>query len=91
MWRVGQEHLTEPYVDRYVDELPDAAKVFSGWVLADLAEWFFPATSLKDETVAKAQALVTRDDLDLSLRRRVTEQADDLRRRILVRRTFGSS
>ena len=26
MWRVGQEHLTEPYVDRYFDELPDTVE-----------------------------------------------------------------
>ena len=91
MWRVGQEHLTDPYVERYFSELPGAAQVFSGWMLAELAEWFFPVTSLHDETVRRAEALVARDDLDLSLRRRVTDEADELRRRITIRRAFGAS
>jgi aminopeptidase N len=90
MWRVGHEHLTEGYVDRYFDELPAREKVFSGWLLADVAEWYFPTTSLRDETLDKADALASRDDLDLSLRRRVIDQTDDLRRRIAVRRAFGS-
>ena len=89
MWRVGQEHLTERYVDRYFDELPGREKVFSGWVLADVAEWFFPTTSLRDDTLAKAESLAARDDLDPSLRRRVADATDELRRRIAVRRAFG--
>jgi aminopeptidase N len=89
MWRVGHEHLTERYVDRYFDELPGREKVFSGWLLARVAEWYFPTTSLRDETLAKAHALTSRDDLDRSLRRRVIDETDDLRRRIAVRRAFG--
>ena len=89
MWRVGHEHLTDRYVDPYFDELPGREKVFSGWLLAEVAEWYFPTTSLRDETLAKAHALASRDDLDPSLRRRVIDQADDLRRRIAVRRAFG--
>ena len=64
-------------------------KVFSGWLLAEVAEWYFPTTSLRDETLAKAHALTSRDDLDPSLRRRVIDETDDLRRRIAVRRAFG--
>ncbi len=89
MWRAGQEQLTDPYVERYFDELPGTAKVFSGWVLADLAEWFFPSTSLRTTTLELAEALIARADLDLSLRRRVTDEADKLSRRIAIRRTFG--
>ncbi|CUR60087.1 Membrane alanyl aminopeptidase, Metallo peptidase, MEROPS family M01 [metagenome] len=90
MWRPGQEELTAPYVERYFEELPGAAKVFSGWVLADLAQWFFPATSLQPETLALADGLIERSDLDLSLRRRVTDQTDELRRRLAIRRAFGN-
>ncbi|MGD9958901.1 aminopeptidase N [Nocardioides sp.] len=91
MWQARQEHLTDPYVERYFAELPGTAEVFSGWVLADLAEWFFPMTSLRAETLERAEELIARDDLDLSLRRRVTDQADTLRRRLAIRQTFGSS
>ncbi len=91
MWRVGQEALTAPYVERYFAELPGRSAVFSGWVLADVAEWFFPVTSLDESTLAAAESLVARSDLDVSLRRRVIEVADDQRRRIAVRRAFGAA
>ncbi len=90
MWRHGQEDLTAPYVARYFEELPGAVNVFSGWVLADLAQWFFPSTSLESETLDRAQALIDRGDLDLSLRRRVTDQTDELRRRLDIRHAFGA-
>lgn len=91
MWRSGQEHLTAAYVDRYFAELPHAAEHFSGWVLADVAEWFFPATSLDRDTLAKAEALSQDDSLDPSLRRRVGDLADDLRRKLNTRDTFTPS
>ena len=90
MWQAGQEELTQPYVERYFAELPGAAEVFSGWMLADVAQWFFPSTSLSSATLSRAEELIDRRDLDLSLRRRVTDQTDELRRRLAVRRTFGS-
>jgi aminopeptidase N len=89
MWQGGQEQFTEPYVERFFDELPSRYRHFSGWVLADLAEWFFPVTSVNTATFLMAEQLVTRTDLDLSLRRRVIDQADDLRRRIEIQHTFG--
>jgi len=91
MWRAGQESLTAAYADRYFDELAGTVQVRSGWVLADAARWFFPVTALDDSTLARAQALAEDVDLDLSLRRAVVDSADDLRRRIAVRREFGSA
>ncbi len=90
MWRAGQEHLTDPYVGRYFDELPGTAQAHSGWVLADVAEAFFPLTSLDDTTVARAHELIARPDLDASLRRRVVDTTDELEHRLAVTRTFGS-
>jgi aminopeptidase N len=88
MWRSGQEHLTAPYVERYFAELPHAADHFSGWVLADVAEWFFPATSLDADTLARAESLHSDESLDPSLRRRVGDLADDLRRKLLTQETY---
>ena len=89
MWRTGQEALTDPYVARYFDELPGTAQVHSGWVLADVAEAFFPLTSLRPETVERAHALAASAGLDVSLRRRVVDTADELEHRLAVVRTFG--
>lgn len=81
-WQRGQEELTAPYVQRYLDELPATAGVFSGWVLADVAEAFFPITALQPEVLAKVQAFLADEELAAPLRRRVGDMADELNRRI---------
>jgi len=83
-WRGGQEELTAGYVDRYFAELPGTVAVRSGWVLAEAAEHFFPRTSMTGETLARAEALIADGDLDLSLRRRLVDEADTLRRKLAV-------
>ncbi len=85
MWRPGQESLTDPYVDRFFDELPGTSAHRSGWLVADAACWFFPLTSLTDETVARAEALAHDEDVDHTLRRQMAIMADEVRRRIAVR------
>jgi aminopeptidase N len=83
-WRGGQEELTAPYVDRYFADLPDTVRVRSGWVLAEAVEDFFPRTSLTGQTLARAEALISDGDLDLSIRRRLVDEADNLRRKLAV-------
>ena len=83
-WRGGQEELTAPYVERYFADLPDTVKVRSGWVLAEAVEDFFPRTSLTRETLARAQALISNPALDLSIRRRLVDEADNLQRKLAV-------
>jgi aminopeptidase N len=89
LWQPGQEELTTPYVDRYFAELPAAPRVHSGWVLGDVTESFFPMTSLTAETVARATALADRDGLDLTIRRKLVDDTDELRRRIAVRERYA--
>jgi aminopeptidase N len=91
MWRAGQEEVTAPYVDRYFDELPDTVRLRSGWVLADATEYFFPATSITEETLERARALAADPALDLSVRRRVADRADDLSRLLATRSAFPAS
>ncbi|MDP3893948.1 aminopeptidase N [Nocardioides sp.] len=86
MWQSGQEDLTEPYVERYFAELPASTEHFSGWLLADVAEAFFPVTSLDDATHARALDLAASTELDAALRRRLVDAADELSRRMAVRR-----
>ncbi len=85
MWQPGQESLTEAYVDRFFDDLPGTASRRSGWLLADVACWFFPLTSLHERTVDRAEDLARDESLDASLSRQLRIMADELRRRIAVR------
>ncbi len=85
MWQPGQESVTRAYVERYFAELPGTTAHRSGWLLADAACWFFPLTSLTEETVARARELAGDASLDQSLRRRLATMADEVSRRIAVR------
>ena len=89
MWRPGQESLTAPYVDRYFDELPKAPSVHSGWMLGDVTEAFFPITALDTSTLARANAVIAADGLDLTIRRNLVDSTDELRRRIAVRTKYA--
>jgi aminopeptidase N len=87
-WRGAQSELTTPYVERYFADLPGTVHRRSGWVLADAAEHFFPRTSLTRETLGRAEALIADSDLDLSIRRRLVDAADDLERKLAVLEAF---
>jgi aminopeptidase N len=89
MWQRGQEALTAPYVDRYFAELPGLVEVHSGWVLADAARMFFPRLTLDHSTVRAAERVLADESLDLSLRRALVDETDDLRRHLRARETFG--
>ncbi|GAA1141232.1 aminopeptidase N [Nocardioides aquiterrae] len=91
MWRGGQEELTAPYVDRYFEELPATVQVRSGWVLADATDFFFPSTSISESTLERARALAADPVLDLSVRRRLADCADDLARLLAVRAAYPTS
>ncbi len=88
LWRGGQDAVTAPYVDRYFADLPETVRVRSGWTLGDAAQYFFPSASIDEDTLARAQALVADPSLDLTLRRRLADEADDLERLLTVRRAF---
>jgi aminopeptidase N len=83
-WRFGQEEHTDQYVERYFADLPDTVRRRSGWVLADAAEHFFPRTSMTRETLDRCEALISDGDLDLSIRRRLVDEADTLQRKLAV-------
>ncbi|MCD4535374.1 aminopeptidase N [Nocardioides sp. cx-169] len=91
MWRAGQEQLTAPYVARYFDDLPGTVAVRAGWVLAQAGDAFFPEGALDEDTLARTEALLSRADLDLSLRRRLSDRADQLRRMLAVRAAYPRS
>jgi aminopeptidase N len=88
LWRGGQEEVTAEYVERYFAELPGTAAIRSGWVLGVATEAFFPVTALNPATLDRAHAVIDQTDLDATVRRRLADCADDLRRRLAIRDAF---
>lgn len=84
MWRIGQEHLTEEYVEQYFAALGDLPDVHSGWVLGQVASAFFPMPALGQSTLAAANAALAQSDLDATLRRRLLDDTDEMARRLAV-------
>jgi aminopeptidase N len=88
MWRGGQDAVTREYVERYFAELPGTAAIRSGWVLGVATEVFFPVSAVTPEVLDRARTVVDLPDLDRTVRRRLADCADDLRRRLAIREAF---
>ncbi len=84
-WRHGQETLTDGYVRRYLDEVTDLPSLFQGWLMPDVAGAFFPGTRVDTTFADEVAEVVGRPDLEASLRRRLVEQLDLVRRAVEVR------
>ena len=89
LWQVGQERLTDPYVARYFDEVLATTEVRSSQMLAVATNIFYPRWSATEDTVARAHALLGRDDVDSTIRRELVDETWDLERRLAVRQAFG--
>jgi aminopeptidase N len=88
LWQLGQEELTDPYVERYFADLPATAEVRSIQMLASAASLFYPALAISEETVARAHALLTQPDLHSMLRREVVDLTSDLEHRLAVKQKY---
>ena len=88
MWRGGQDALTDDYIGRYFEGLPRAADVHSGWVLGEVTEAFFPSSAVRPDVLDRADAVLALPDLDLTVRRRLSDCTDDLRRRLAIREAY---
>lgn len=87
-WQPEQLELTEPYVERFFAEMPDAAKLRGDLVLDVLLRTFYPRYAASEQTLAWAGELVGQQDISLPLRRRVADFTDDLRRVVNSRTTY---
>jgi len=87
-WQPEQLELTEPYVQRFFAEMPDAAKLRGDLVLDVLLRSFYPRYAASEQTLAAAAELVGQQDISLPLRRRVQDFTDDLRRVVSARATY---
>ena len=88
MWRVGQDALTEPYAQRYLEELPTLSRAHEGWVLGTAVTAFFPLTCLSEELVEAAERVAADEALNLTVRRNLVDATYELTRRIAVHRRF---
>ncbi|MCX4991620.1 MULTISPECIES: aminopeptidase N [unclassified Streptomyces] len=84
-WQPEQADLVRAYVERY---WPDAVAVAGrrGPAIAEAAgRWAFPAHAVSPETLALGQACLSDADPIPALRRKLTDQLDDLARALRVR------
>ncbi|MDG4764820.1 aminopeptidase N [Solwaraspora sp. WMMD406] len=88
-WQPEQAELTAPYVDRYVADLPAAARRRAAWLADRVAQLAFPQYAVSEQTRSAAAALLARDDLTAGLRRVVVDAADELDRALAARSAYG--
>ena len=82
--KVGQDALLEPYVDRYVAELPQLWQSRSPEVVGRLTQHLFPATLVRPDVLDRTAQLLDPGH-PVGLRRLVAEQRDDLARALRAR------
>ncbi|HEY6597524.1 MAG TPA: M1 family aminopeptidase, partial [Asanoa sp.] len=74
-----QDPVTDPYVERFFAEMPEAARNRTAWTAERAAELAYPRFAVAARTRELAAGLLARDDLVPGLRRAVTDLDDDLR------------
>ncbi len=84
-----QIQLTSAYVSRYFEDIPDTAKIRTGWMVDRTAGLAYPRYAVTEGTVALADQCFDRTDLDTGLRRAVSDRTDDLRRVVTSRARFS--
>jgi aminopeptidase N len=89
MWQTGRDDLLAPYAIRYFEELVGTTSVREGWVLGDAARFFFPITITTDDTLRRAEALLSAPGLNPTLRRVLVDAGDELRRRLACIRRYS--
>ncbi len=84
-WAPEHHDLLRPYVARYFTEAPGLAAA-RGAALAEAAgRYAFPATFVDEETLHLGETCLTDRNPTPALRRKLTDQLDDLRRALRVR------
>jgi aminopeptidase N len=83
-WRVGQEELTGPYVDRYVADLPQVWASRGPQVSGALTRLLFPTVLVEPEVLDRTAELLD-ERHPPGLRRYVAEARDDLARALRAR------
>ncbi|GHE40386.1 aminopeptidase [Streptomyces longispororuber] len=85
-WQAGQDDLVRPYVARYFDDAVGLAARRGPAIAEAAGRLAFPMTVVDDDTLHLGETCLARTDLTPALRRRLTDQLDDLARALRVRR-----
>jgi aminopeptidase N len=90
-WQPGQDRLTDPFVERYFEEIPRTSDLRSGWIVGETARVVYPRYAVRADTADLADRLV--DDLSISahVRRSVSDGTDDLRQVMRSRERYATS
>lgn len=84
-WQPEQTELVQQYVPRYYDDAV-ALATRRGPAIADAAyRWAFPDHAIDADNLALGEACLRDADLTPALRRKLTDQLDDLARALRVR------
>jgi aminopeptidase N len=84
-WHPEQADLTGDYVERYFTEMPAMAARRTPGAANRLAGAAYPHYAVSERTLAAAEAMLARDDLNPALRRVAVDATDDLRRALAAR------
>jgi aminopeptidase N len=84
-WHPEQAELTDDYVERYFTEMPTMAARRSPGATIRIASIAYPHYAVSERTLAAAEAMLARDDLNPTLRRVTVDATDDLRRALASR------
>jgi aminopeptidase N len=84
-WHPEQEQVTAQYVPRYFAEMPAMAAHRPPGTVRAAAFSAFPQYAVSAQTVAAAESVLARGDVDPTLRRAVVDGADELRRALAAR------
>ncbi|GAA1092619.1 aminopeptidase N [Nocardioides dubius] len=90
MWAGSDLSHALPYVDDYFSRITELQSVHSGWVLGEVVEAFFPLAPLSAQIAEQAEGLIASGDLDVTVRRRLVDATDELRRRLAVVEKYGA-
>ena len=86
-WQAEQHELTAPYVARYFAEMPAMTARRTPNAAWQVAAYGYPRYAVSADTLAQAQAMLARDDLEPTLRRVAIDATDDLNRAWIARNT----
>ncbi|HYP45234.1 MAG TPA: aminopeptidase N [Propionibacteriaceae bacterium] len=75
-----QSSLTEGYVGRYFNEVPETANFRQGWALGRVARLAYPASATTGDNLRRGERALQREDLAPPVRRALVDGTDQLRR-----------
>ena len=85
-WHLGQEDLTAPYAEKYLDVAGQISTREGIWAergyaaIGTVLRWLFPDPLISDELVARFEDWLQEGDPSSQVRRSITERLDEARR-----------